>query len=104
VRKLLRHLPQEFTAKSTWRYVEAQLNEAALGADTADVAVVLRLVLSLGACRAAQSNAPAAFRRPRRSKHADIVRDSTRRALAMSISGTSRGKRSCIRPFIAISD
>jgi len=42
-----RHLPQHFRAKPTWRYVAARLEEAARGGDTMDVAVPLRLVLSM---------------------------------------------------------
>ncbi|MGA2841734.1 MAG: hypothetical protein ABSG18_16430 [Steroidobacteraceae bacterium] len=48
VRALIeRHLPQHFRAKATWRYVAARLAEAARGGDTMDVAVPLRLVLSM---------------------------------------------------------
>jgi hypothetical protein len=42
-----RHLPQHFRAKTTWRYVAAQLKEAAVGADTMHVAISLRIVLSM---------------------------------------------------------
>jgi len=34
-------------ARPTWRHVAAQLNAAAAGADPADVAITLRLVLSI---------------------------------------------------------
>jgi hypothetical protein len=48
VRDLIeRHLPQHFRAKPTWRYVAARLAEAAHGGDTVDVAVPLRLALSM---------------------------------------------------------
>ena len=48
VRTLIeRHLPQHFRAKPTWRYVGARLAEAARGEDTVDVAVPLRIVLSM---------------------------------------------------------
>jgi hypothetical protein len=42
-----RHLPQRFRAKPTWRYVAARLAEAAHSGNTVDVAVSLRLALSL---------------------------------------------------------
>ena len=52
---LIRHLPKDHRAKSTWRHVEKQLNAAAIGAiDTVDVAVPLQMVLTwkaLPACR-----------------------------------------------------
>jgi hypothetical protein len=45
---LMRHLPEDRRARSTWRHVAAELEQAAAGrADTADVAVALRLVLML---------------------------------------------------------
>jgi hypothetical protein len=47
VRKLLGHLPKVTRAKSTWQHVAAELDKAAAGADPADVAVALRLVLML---------------------------------------------------------
>jgi hypothetical protein len=47
VRTLLGHPPAQTREKSTWRHVEDQLNKAARGADTIDVAVALRLVLSM---------------------------------------------------------
>jgi len=47
VRTLMRHLPEDRRARSTWRYVAQQLAEAAAGADTVDVAIALRLVLML---------------------------------------------------------
>ena len=47
VRALIeKHLPANYRAKPTWRYVAAQLVEVARGSDTADVAVPLRMVLS----------------------------------------------------------
>ena len=46
VRELMeQHLPQHFRAKTTWRYVAAKLKQAAHGADTAEVAVPLAMVL-----------------------------------------------------------
>ena len=42
-----RHLPAHYRAKATWRYVAAQLEKAAAGADVVDVAIALRLALSL---------------------------------------------------------
>jgi len=48
VRGLIRRLPKDHRAKSTWQHVENQLNAAAIGAvDAVDVAVPLRLVLLL---------------------------------------------------------
>jgi hypothetical protein len=53
VRTLLGHLPKEHRAKETWRHVAKTLDEAARGGDPVDVAVALKLVLSLEhiACR-----------------------------------------------------
>ena len=47
VRKLMRHLPAEHRERPTWRHVAAELEQAAAGADTVDVAVALRLALML---------------------------------------------------------
>jgi hypothetical protein len=48
VRELIeKHLPADRRERSTWRHVAAQLAEAAAGVDTADVAIALRLVLSM---------------------------------------------------------
>lgn len=48
VRELIeRHLPAECRQRSTWRHVAARLADAARGGDVADVAVALRIVLSL---------------------------------------------------------
>ncbi len=47
VRELMRHLPPEHRERPTWRHVAAELEQAAAGADTVDVAVALRLVLIL---------------------------------------------------------
>ena len=47
VRELLTHLPDRCRDKSTWQHVVACLEEAALDGDTQNVAVPLRLVLSL---------------------------------------------------------
>jgi hypothetical protein len=53
VRKLLGHLPRATREKSTWLYVADRLNEAARGAPVTDVALPLRMVLSMEgiACR-----------------------------------------------------
>jgi hypothetical protein len=53
VRELLRHLPEEYLASGTWRYVSTKLNDAARGAPVIDVVVPLRMVLSMEgiACR-----------------------------------------------------
>jgi len=42
-----KHLPAQIRAKPTWRYVAAQLKQAAQGADTADVAAALVIALAL---------------------------------------------------------
>ena len=48
VRTLLRHLPEDRRARSTWRYVTQQLAQAAVGAaGPADAAIALRLALML---------------------------------------------------------
>jgi len=48
VRALLRHLPEDRRGRSTWRHVTSQLAQAASGsADTADVAIALRMLLSM---------------------------------------------------------
>jgi len=47
VRTLIGHLPKASREKSTWQHVAAELNNAAAGADTADVSVALQMVLSL---------------------------------------------------------
>ena len=47
VRDLLTHLPERCRDKSTWQHVIACLEEAALDGDTENVAVPLRMVLSL---------------------------------------------------------
>jgi hypothetical protein len=47
VRILMKYLPDDRRQRSTWRHVAAQLNEAATGADPADLAIALRLVLSI---------------------------------------------------------
>jgi len=53
VRELLGHVPKDFRAKDTWRYVAKTLDDAARGGDPVDVAVALKLVLSIEgiACR-----------------------------------------------------
>jgi hypothetical protein len=48
VRSLIdKHLPAHFRDKPTWRHVAAELDKAAAGGDAADVAVALRIALSL---------------------------------------------------------
>jgi hypothetical protein len=47
VRELMQHLPEDRRARTTWRYVAAQLAEAAAGADPAGAAIALRVVLML---------------------------------------------------------
>jgi hypothetical protein len=47
VRTLMRHLPQGHRERPTWRHVAAELEQAAAGAETVDVAIALRLVLSM---------------------------------------------------------
>ncbi len=48
VRSLIRRLPKDHRARSTWQYIEKQLNAAASGAvETVDVAVPLQMVLQL---------------------------------------------------------
>jgi hypothetical protein len=55
VRDLIdKHLPIQLRTKPSWRYLAAQLKEAAQGADTADVAAALVIALALEGvkCRA----------------------------------------------------
>lgn len=47
VRELLGHLPKDYRAKETWQHVAKTLDEAARGGDALDVAVALKLVLSM---------------------------------------------------------
>jgi hypothetical protein len=47
VRELLKHLPEGHRERSTWHHVAACLDEAAAGGDTIDVAVPLKMVLSM---------------------------------------------------------
>ena len=47
VGELLRHLPKEHRAKETWQRVVAQLNEAANGADPANVSAALQMVFGM---------------------------------------------------------
>ena len=47
VRTLLDHLPKETRARDTWQHVEAKLNKAAAGGDTAQVSIALQMVLTL---------------------------------------------------------
>jgi hypothetical protein len=46
-RALLKHLPKETRAKSTWQYAEGELDKAAAGADAKQLSVALQMVLSL---------------------------------------------------------
>jgi hypothetical protein len=47
VRELMKHLPKGHRERSTWRHVAACLDEAAAGGDMIDVAVPLKMVLSM---------------------------------------------------------
>lgn len=47
VRKLIAHVPAARRALDTWRHVAKELDAASRGADPIDVAVALRLVLTL---------------------------------------------------------
>jgi len=47
VREPLTHLPERCRDKSTWQHVIACLEDAALDGDTQNVAVPLRMVLSM---------------------------------------------------------
>jgi hypothetical protein len=47
VSELLRHLPKEHRTKETWQHVAAQLDEAANGADPANVAIALQMVFGM---------------------------------------------------------
>jgi hypothetical protein len=47
VSELLRHLPKEHRSKATWQHVAAELNEAARGADPANVAIALQMVFGM---------------------------------------------------------
>ena len=47
LRTLLGHLPKEALAKSTWQHVDAELNNAAAGGDTAELWAGLQIVLML---------------------------------------------------------
>jgi hypothetical protein len=47
VRKLIELMPKEFRKRSTWQHVAAELDKATRGADPIDLAVALRLVLSI---------------------------------------------------------
>jgi hypothetical protein len=51
VRMLMRHLPVEHRKRPTWRHVAAQLEQAAVGADTVAVALRLALMLENVECR-----------------------------------------------------
>ena len=47
VRRLLEYLPAKHRSRPTWQHVEAHLKAAAGGADAADVAVALQMVLMM---------------------------------------------------------
>ncbi len=48
VRTLIeKHLPAHFRDNRSWRHVAAELDKAAAGGDVGDVAVALRIALSL---------------------------------------------------------
>lgn len=47
VRKLIELMPKEFRKRLTWQHVVAELNKATRGGDPIDLAVALRLVLSI---------------------------------------------------------
>jgi hypothetical protein len=42
-----KHLPKDRRERRSWRHVAAELDKAAAGADTADVAIALRLALMI---------------------------------------------------------
>jgi hypothetical protein len=44
VRELMRHRPKDRRSKSAWQHVADELDQAARGADLADVAIALRVV------------------------------------------------------------
>jgi hypothetical protein len=43
----MRHVPADRRTRPTWRHVIAELAKAAAGADTAEVSIALRMVLSM---------------------------------------------------------
>ena len=47
VRTLLKHLPKETRAKTTWRHVEAKLKQAAAGGDVTELWAALQMVLMM---------------------------------------------------------
>jgi hypothetical protein len=47
VRELMRHLPADRRARSTWRRVAADIESAASGGDIEGTAIALRMVLML---------------------------------------------------------
>jgi hypothetical protein len=48
VRELMRHLPEDRRARSTWRHIASQLEAAAAGSvDLLEASILLRLVLTL---------------------------------------------------------
>jgi hypothetical protein len=58
VRELIEtHLPAHFRDKRSWRHVAAELDKAAAGGDAADVAIALRMALSLEGGECSRSDA-----------------------------------------------
>jgi hypothetical protein len=47
LRQLMRHLPEDRRARSTWRQVAVDIEAAAAGGDIAGAAIALRIVLML---------------------------------------------------------
>jgi hypothetical protein len=47
VQTLMRHLPEAHQHRATWRHVATELEKAAIKGDTNDVAMALRMVLTL---------------------------------------------------------
>jgi hypothetical protein len=45
VRELMRHLPAEHRRRPSWRYVEAEITDAARGGDVVGALAALRMVL-----------------------------------------------------------
>src|SRR5271169_1784652 len=56
VRDFLKHIPKERRAFDTWQHVEAELNKAAAGADTAQVSIALQMALTLSASNIGRSS------------------------------------------------
>jgi hypothetical protein len=62
VRELMRHIPADRRERSMWRHVDAELGKVAAGADTADVAIALRMVGKLRAISTAGLSSGAVVR------------------------------------------